>query len=306
MTEGVIITQVASNIYYLDSRKVSAFGVSGIYIVMGDGLTLIETGTSLIAPHILKAVGDIGYHPRDIKQAILTHIHLDHAGATGWLVRRVPDMKVYVHERGARHLLDPSKLIKSAETVYGSLENILALHGEILPIPEENLVPVSNMEINIGGGVSLKIFEALGHAPHHICLFEPESGCLFSGEALGHYIPELELFSPAVAPPGFDLEASKETWKKIREFNPRIICFSQFGQHHDPIFVIEESERQLVYYYDLITTRLERGSDPNALIDEIYRKLAKDRVSDPQGTHSTLASMVYGFATYHQRIKSNE
>jgi len=306
MTEGGRITQVEPNIYYLDSRKIGSFGVSGIYIVVGDGLTLIETGTSLIAPNILEAVREIGYHEGDIKRAIVTHIHLDHAGATGWFVQRLPDMKVYVHERGARHLLDPSKLIRSAETVYGSLDNILALHGEILPIPDENLVPVSNMELNIGGGVFLKVFEAPGHATHHICLFEPESGCLFSGEALGHYIPELELFSPAVAPPGFDLEASKETWRKIREFNPRTICFSQFGQHRDPIFVIEESERQLVYYYELITTRLEQGSDPDEIIEEIWRDLPKERGTDHRGSRSTFASMVYGFETYRQRMRGTQ
>ena len=303
MTESGRITPVEPNIYYLDSRKISSFGVSGIYILVGDGLTLIETGTSLIGPDILEALTEIGYHKRDIKRAIVTHIHLDHAGATGWLVQRVPDMKVYVHERGARHLLDPSKLIKSAETVYGSLDNILALHGEILPVPDENLVPVSNMELNIGGGVSLKLFEAPGHATHHICLFEPQTGCLFSGEALGHYIPELELLSPAVAPPGFDLEASKETSKRIRELNPRTICFSQFGQHRDPIFVIEESERQLDFYYEIITTRLEQGSDPDQIIEEILKDLSKQESTYQQGHRSTLISMVYGFETYHRRMR---
>jgi len=303
MMKGGTIIRVEPNIYYLDSRKIGSFGVSGIYIVVGDGLTLIETGTSLIAPNILEAVREIGYHERDIKRSIVTHIHLDHAGATGWLVQRIPNMKVYVHERGARHLLDPSKLIRNAETVYGNLDNILALHGEILPIPDESLFPVSNMELNIGGGISLKIFETPGHAPHHICLFEPETGCLFSGEALGHYIPELELLSPAVAPPGFDLEASKKTLQKIREFNPRTICFSQFGQHRDPIFVIEESERQMDYYYELITTRLEQGSDPDEIIEEILRDLPKEMGTYKYGHRSTLISMVYGFETYRQRMK---
>jgi hypothetical protein len=120
---------------------------------------------------------------------------------------------------------------------------------------------------------------------------------------LGHYIPELEFFSPAVAPPGFDLEASKETLKKIRECNPRTICFSQFGQHRDPIFVIDESERQLDYYYKLITTRLEQGSEPDEIIEGIWRGLTKGKVSEHQGSRSTFVSMVYGFTTYHKRVR---
>lgn len=302
MKKGEEITQIEENLFYMDSRLIGSFGGSGVYLYVGDGLTLIETGSTIIASRILEAVGEIGYHERDIKRAIVTHIHLDHAGGAGWLVRRLPHMKVYVHERGVRHLLDPSMLIKSAEMVYGNIENILAFHGEILPIPDENLFPVSDTILEIGSGISLNIFDAPGHASHHLCLFEPEKGYLFAGEALGHYHPESKRLTPAIAPPGFDLEASKETIKKIEKLSPRTICFSQYGQHRDSQYVIEESARQLNFYDELIKTLLKQGLSRDEIIEKLSRDLWEGREVDKKVFRATLTSLVLGLETYYSRI----
>ncbi len=301
MGEVERITQIEPNLFYLDSRKVDSFGGSGVYLVEGDGLTLIETGSSRVAVHILDAVHDIGYRERDIKRAIVTHIHLDHAGAAGWMVRRLPQMSIYVHERGAKHLLDPTILIKSAKMVYGSLEKIVSSHGEILPVPNENLIPLSDTSLEIGGGVTLEIFNAPGHAPHHLCLFEPKRGWLFSGEALGHYRPESNLITPAVAPPGFDLEASRETMKRIQKLKPRTICFSQYGQHPDPAFVFEESARQLDLYDEIIGPKLKRGLNRDEIIEEMLRAFEEKGEIDREVVRYRLNSVVHGFETYYKR-----
>jgi glyoxylase-like metal-dependent hydrolase (beta-lactamase superfamily II) len=295
------ITQVESNLFYLDSRKVDSFGGSGVYLVEGDGLTLIETGSSLVAAHVLEAVHDMGYRERDIRRAIVTHIHLDHAGGAGLLVRKLPKIKIYVHERGAKHLLDPTILIKSAKMVYGSLEKIVAVHGEIFPIPNQNLIPLSETCLEIGGGVSLKIFNAPGHAPHHLCMFEPDRGWLFTGEALGHYRPESDTLTTAVAPPGFDLEASRKTMKRILKLKPRMICFSQYGQHADPALVIEESVRQLDSYDEIIGPMLKRGLGRNEIIHEMLRALEEEGEIDREVVRHKLTSLVHGFETYYRR-----
>lgn len=160
------------------------FNGSGIYFIVTDGISLIETGTSLVAPHILEAVHAMGFRQADIKRAIVTHIHLDHSSGTGWLVKRLPHLQVYVHEKGLKHLQDPAALIESAKMVYGSLESITATNGDILPVPRENLHPVLNATLNVGENSTLQLFDAPGHASHHLCIFDPQSGCLFSGEAL--------------------------------------------------------------------------------------------------------------------------
>ncbi len=295
------ITQINSRIFYLDSRQVNSFGVSGIYFIIGDGITLIETGTTLIAPYILEAVAEIGYQEKDIARAIVTHIHLDHSGGTGWLVRHLPRMQVYVHERGLKHLQNPSKLIDSAKMVYGDLNSILTIHGEILPVAGENLFPIADSELEIGDGIKLEIIDTPGHASHHLCIFEADSGCLFSGEALGHYHPETDTLQPAVAPPAFDFEASKKTIRKIRDLNPHIVCFSQFGQHNDSVFIIEEAERQLQMYYEAILERLKQGMGSGEIIAELTELNSQGKEGFESLVQGMLISVVAGYQTYFQR-----
>lgn len=298
------LVQVEDNIYYVDSLRLGSHSVSGIYLLVGEGVTLIEAGTTHTAPHIIESARSLGFQEQDVARCINTHIHLDHAGASGWLVRRMPRMQVYAHERGLKHLADPSRLLESAQMVYGDMETILEIHGEILPVPKKNLVPVTNAELDIGGGVHLKIFEAPGHAPHHICIFEPETGCLFSGEALGHYLPEFDVITPAVAPPGFDLKASIETSKKIRALNPRTICFSQFGQRRDPQYVIEEWERQIHSYGDFIRTHLEKGLGTGEIMEMLFESLTQDPTAQKfseQSLRGMLMSTVLGYYQYFER-----
>ena len=299
MSRGKAVQQFEQNIYYLDSRKVNPYGVSGVYLIIGDGITLVETGTALVTPRILEAVHDIGFRKNDIKRAIVTHVHLDHAGGTGALVRQVPHLQVYVHKRGLSHLRDPSRLIKSAGAVYGDASTIHAIHGDIVPVPGENLIAAGNEELDIGGGIRLQISESPGHAPHHLCIYEPESGSIFTGEVLGHNHPETGMLHPAVAPPGFNYEHSMETIQKIRRSGPRTICFSQFGWRRDVSFVIDESERQLMIYHDLVLEKLREGKEKWEIIEEMRREHSNAIVGINES--SMLVSLVAGFQIYFQR-----
>lgn len=304
MTEPYKLVEVEDNIYYIDSLRLGAYSVSGIYLLVGDGITLIEASTTHNAPQILDSARELGFDRGDIKRCIVTHIHLDHAGASGWLVEEIPHLKIYAHERGIKHLADPTRLLESAQMVYGDMKTIVEIHGEILPVPEENLVGVTNTELDIGGGVTLKIFDAPGHAPHHICVFEPQTGCVFSGEALGHYIPEFDALNPAAAPPSFDLDASLETAQKIRELNPKTICFSQFGQRRDPEYVMEEWERQIRYYGDVILSQLEKGMGTGEIVEMIMDRISQDPHSkkfSEQSVRGMLMSTVLGYYQYFQR-----
>ena len=295
------LSRVTGNIYYLDSRRVNGFGVSGVYLIVSDGITLIETGTSLTAPDILSAVREIGYEESDINNVVLTHIHLDHAGGTGWLVKRLPELKVYVHETGSKHLHDPSKLIESAKIVYGDPDTIFKIHGDISPVPRKNLISVKNVELNIGADTVLSIFDAPGHANHHLCIFEPRTGCLFSGEALGHFRPEAGKLTPAVAPPAFDFEKSINTIHMMKALSPRWICFSQFGYRSDTDAVFDEAMHQLKYYYDSILCDLKRKVNPKDIIRNMISSNFMGCYSD-EISQSMLVSIVVGYEVYFKRL----
>lgn len=298
------LLQVEPHIFFLDSRGIDAFGGSGVYLVIGDGITLIETGTTLIAPTILNSVAELGFKEKDIRRIIVTHIHLDHSGAVGWFVRRLPHLDVYVHNKGAKHLHDPSKLIESATMVFGNRDSVLDMHGEILPVPKERLIPITETELDIGRGIRLMLFDAPGHATHHMGIFEPESGCLFPGEALGHQIPELNSLQPAVAPPGFSLESSLATIGTIAGLHPKTICFSQYGTHRDPAFVIKQATDQLHTYHDLLLPYFRKGLDTNKIIQELLDHPKEDRDAPIRLSGPMLTSIVTGYRIYFERTKS--
>ena len=295
------LLKVTDGLYYFESRTVSPFAVSGVYLIVRSEVALIEAGTSISAPRLLEAIEGLGISLERVTTLIPTHVHLDHAGGAGWLIEKLPHLKVWVHHRGLKHLADPSRLIESAKVLYGTRENITRLHGEILPIPMDNLVGIEDGFIPLSGGPDLQALDTPGHASHHLSIFDTVSKSLFCGESLGHYLPEYRLLYPAVAPPGFDLETNRATIEKLRAVNPARICFSQFGWRDDPGWVFSEICRQLEFYAHLIKTGLDQGLDVKGILDRLKESLGSQGMKSPEESGEMLLSLVLGYKMYFER-----
>jgi glyoxylase-like metal-dependent hydrolase (beta-lactamase superfamily II) len=186
------------------------------------GEALVDPGPSSCLPTLLEALGD--ERPRAL---LLTHIHLDHAGASGSLVERWPDLEVYVHERGAPHVLDPSRLLESARRLYG--EDMDRLWGETVPVPERNVTVLHGGETLLGGA-----FEAAytpGHASHHVSYLHERTA--FVGDVGGVRIVQDGLTVPPTPPPDIDLEAWHESIERIRAWAPERLAITHFGAYED-------------------------------------------------------------------------
>jgi glyoxylase-like metal-dependent hydrolase (beta-lactamase superfamily II) len=170
---------------------------------------------------------------------LLTHIHLDHAGASGALVRRFPHLKVYVHERGARHLTDPSALVKSATQIYG--DDMERLWGEIVPVPEENLEILSGGETVEG----LQVEYTPGHASHHVAYFDPDSGEAYTGDVAGVRIPPAEFVLPPTPPPDIDVELWIESIDRVATWGPSALCPTHAGRFDDVERHLDELRERL-------------------------------------------------------------
>ncbi len=295
------LLKVTDGLYYFESRTVSLFAVSGVYLIVRSEVALIEAGTSISAPRLLEAIEGLGISLERVTTLIPTHVHLDHAGGAGWLIEKLPHLKVWVHHRGLKHLADPSRLIESAKVLYGTRENITRLHGEILPIPMGNLVGIEDGFIPLSGGPDLQALDTPGHAPHHLSIFDPVSKSLFCGESLGHYLPEYRLLYPAVAPPGFDLETNRATIEKLRAVNAARICFSQFGWRDDPEWVFSEICRQLEFYAHLVKTGLDQGLDVEGILDRLKEGLGGQGMKIAEESGEMLLSLVLGYKMYFER-----
>ncbi len=200
---------------------------------------LIDPGPSSCLPRLLDALD--GGRPRAI---LLTHVHLDHAGATGALVARWPDLEVYVHELGARHIIDPARLINSASRLYG--DQMERLWGEMVPVPEGNVRLLSGGERFLGG--SFEVAYTPGHAKHHVSYLH--DGTAFAGDVGGIRIPPSRLAFPPSPPPDIDIEAWHESIGLLRSWRPQRIAVTHFG-------VNDEVENQL----DQLEARLDEWSE---------------------------------------------
>jgi glyoxylase-like metal-dependent hydrolase (beta-lactamase superfamily II) len=187
------------------------------------GEALVDPGPESSLPTLLAELGE--ERPRAI---LLTHIHLDHAAATGALVRHWPDLEVYVHERGAPHLIDPSRLLASAERLYG--DQMERLWGEIVPVPEANVTPLSGGESVQG----MRVAYTPGHASHHVCYLQEESGTAFVGDVAAVLIPGTDLIVPPTPPPDIDIETWEDSIGVVESWEPERLALTHFSSVESP------------------------------------------------------------------------
>lgn len=190
-----------------------------------DGV-LIDPGPESCTERLLAELGD-DFEPRAI---LLTHIHFDHAGGTGAVLRRWPDLPVYVHERGAPHLADPSRLVSSATRLYGE-EGMTRLWGEVVPVPEANLQILTGVEKTVAG--VFRVAYTPGHASHHVSYLHVDSGRAFVGDMAGVTIPPGDLVIAPTPPPDVDVDAWERSLKTIADWAPDSLGLTHFGPIDD-------------------------------------------------------------------------
>lgn len=228
---------------------------------------LVDPGPESSLQTVLEAIGD--EQPRAV---LLTHIHLDHAAATGALVRRWPELEVYVHERGAPHLIDPSKLLASAERLYG--DKLEYLWGEIVPAPERNVRALSGGETVHG----MQVAYTPGHASHHVCYFHEESGTAFVGDVAACRIPPSNLIVPPTPPPDIDIEAWEESLDAVAAFSPRRLALTHFGAIEDDVPGYIEGVRAKLREEAELARRMDQEAYNEGLERRIRSELAAEGI----------------------------
>ena len=219
---------LASGLSYLDLRFQAVPRVIATAVLHGPGsVALVDPGPSSTLATLRAALGDAGFALADVTTLLLTHIHLDHAGATGTLVGENPRLRVHVHEKGAPHLIDPGKLLASATRLYGDAMG--RLWGEIQPVPPEALVVLKGGERIEAGGRVLEVQYTPGHASHHVSYFDRPSGVAFVGDTAGIRLVPDGYVLPPTPPPDIDLEAWRESLARIERWGAGTLFLTHFG-----------------------------------------------------------------------------
>jgi glyoxylase-like metal-dependent hydrolase (beta-lactamase superfamily II) len=190
------------------------------------GLTLIDPGPTSCLPALEAGLRHHGLALRDVRTLLLTHIHLDHAGATGTIVERVPNIRVYVHERGAPHMIDPEKLLASVTRLYG--DQMDAIWGAFDPVPASQVTALAGGERLEVGGTSIRVAYTPGHAKHHVSFLDERSGMAYVGDTGGLRIVGDYLLAPT-PPPDIDIEAWQQSLNTIEAWQPVGLFLTHFG-----------------------------------------------------------------------------
>jgi glyoxylase-like metal-dependent hydrolase (beta-lactamase superfamily II) len=252
--------RIADGVLEIDTMLGGWERVTAGYLIEGSAPVLIETGSQSSVPILLAALGQIGVGPAELAGVAVTHIHLDHAGGVGNVARAFPSATVYVHEKGARHLADPTRLIDSAARVYGPLLD--SLYGRLDPTPVERLhVLADEEEIEVSPNRTLVAVDSPGHAKHHLGLHDSLSGVLFAGDAVGVKLPDGGVLRPSTPPPDFDLDQAITSLGKFAARRPSGIALAHYGLLEDPEELLAEADETLRQWAETAEKAYREGED---------------------------------------------
>ena len=244
MNDKIEVRIIASGISVIDSGYFSD-DFAAIYLIkQNNKVAIIETGTTFSIPSVQKALERDGLSFLDVTYIIPTHVHLDHAGGAGELMKQCQNASLIVHPRGARHMIDPTKLIAGAMAVYGE-QKFKKLYGEIIPIEASRVIEADDNFILDFEGRELKFIDTPGHARHHFCIWDIQTKSMFTGDTFGisyrdlDYNDEVYIF-PSTSPVQFDPEELIKSIHKIMEYNPQRVCLTHFAAIRPTQKVVEQ------------------------------------------------------------------
>jgi glyoxylase-like metal-dependent hydrolase (beta-lactamase superfamily II) len=247
-------------------------------VIQGSGgVALIDPGPSSTLPTLTAALADAGIAMRDVTSLLLTHIHFDHAGATGTLVHQNPKLRVYLHEHGARHMASPEKLVASATRLYG--DEMDRLWGEFRPVPQEAMVALRGGERLEVGGRAIDVAYTPGHASHHVSYFARDTGVAFVGDTAGILLRPGGYVLPPTPPPDIDLDLWRDSLARIGAWHPGTLFLTHFGPSAPSAPHLSEMGEHLELCSTLAKTSLARDEPDEAreawFVDEIRREIRR-------------------------------
>ncbi len=269
------ITALGHEVFQVDTRMAGYDGITAGYLIRADRPCLVETGTAPSAPVVRDALAQLGIGPGDLATVVVTHIHLDHAGGVGDIAAMFPAAQIVVHQRGARHLADPSRLMASARLVYG--DALDRLFGVLAPVPAERIVALDDHgTVDLGGGRRLDSHYSPGHAKHHVGLVDSDTGDLYVGDAAGVYLPETGDLRPATPPPDFDLDTALASLRTFAGLQPARLLFSHYGSVTPVSETLDRSAEEITVWVEETRQARTAGLDLDHAV-AMVRERTKER-----------------------------
>jgi len=302
------LCEVAENVYLIDTEEGSIPRLTATYFLNEGGKALIDAGSPNSASTILNGIKRLGVDPKEVSYVVITHVHLDHAGGAGTLSKEMPYAEVLVHPRGAKHLVDPTKLTSSAMQVLSREE--MERYGSMIAVSQEKVrVLDDNAVIELNSQQRLRVIYTPGHAHHHLSLLEERNKGLFAGDAIGEYVPGAEFLFVDTPAPSFDLASALESIERVRQLPLQVLYFSHFGVSRKVEEILQVAQNKLKVWGEVIYHAMK--NDPGDLveglkefIDAELEPIRSDK--DHYGIWAAWATeSVGGYIDYFKRTQGN-
>ena len=298
---------LASGIRFIDVWYRGQPGVVGTGVIeLADGVLLVDPGPGVTLPRLEAGLREAGVTMSDVRGILLTHIHLDHAGATGAIVRENPSVRVFVHERGAPHMIDPTRLLESARRLYG--DRMDELWGPFLPVPAGQLTVLDGTETLRFGARVIEVAYTPGHASHHVSYFEPDSRIAFVGDVGGARLQGFDLVMAPTPPPDVHLEAWSASIARILRWSPVTLVLTHYGPADHPEVhlraledALERQSRRVRALLDEPGTDEERVERFSRDIMREIRQAASDREAERFAVVVPADHCYHGLARYWRK-----
>jgi glyoxylase-like metal-dependent hydrolase (beta-lactamase superfamily II) len=281
-------------------------GVVAAYLLRAPGdSALVEVGPSSTSQTLLKAIADAGVDLGEIRHLLVTHIHLDHAGAAGVLLNVMPNAKLYVHEIGASHLVNPTKLIASATRIYGGL--MKRLWGDIVPVPEDRVILLHDGQLLNVAGRRLQVLYTPGHAVHHVTFRDVDDGALYVGDVAGVRMPGSDYVRPPTPPPDLDLDAWEGSLDRLSALNPIALYLTHFGLATGGKEHLQQLRMRLREWEGIVLEGMRAGQDRASIALRVQRlgdaELARQVEPEIISRYETASSYMMNVSGYERYLR---
>jgi glyoxylase-like metal-dependent hydrolase (beta-lactamase superfamily II) len=259
-------TKIEDHIHLIDAETAGIRNFIASYVLKGKQAAIVETGPTSSIPNVLSGLKELQVKLEDVAFVAVSHIHLDHGGGVGTLLKHLPKAKVIVHPRGVSHLANPAKLWQQSKEVLGSITD---LYGEPEPVPADRIVSAADGQVfDIGNGVRLQALETLGHASHHLSYYEMLSGGVFPGDAAGIYLNKIGVVVPTTPPP-FRMDIALASLNRLIGLKPKALFYSHFGRASEATEKLNAYAQQLELWAGIARKGIRDGEDLKAISRKI-------------------------------------
>jgi glyoxylase-like metal-dependent hydrolase (beta-lactamase superfamily II) len=299
--------KVGKNIFLIDLETGGFKNLIASYVLKGTKTIIVETGPSSSIPNLLLGMEELNLTLDTVAYVAISHVHIDHGGGVGTLLKSLPNAKVIVHPRGAIHLVDPAKLWLQSKQVLGQVAEI---YGAPEPVPEDRIIALADgFTFDAGNRLRLEVIETLGHASHNLSYFESLNESIFPGDAAGMYMSELDVVVPTTPPP-FHLDVALRSLEKLASFKPKVLYYSHFGKASDGVRRLQDYAVQIKRWGEIAKEGVRNGQSVSAITerilqeDEAMRKAASFFKSHPVLMKTAIENSVQGFIDYAEKSQA--